>query len=120
MRDRVRLNANRAEVRRVAIAHQVNRHVVRQKPLRAIAGETARREPELTDLETIEQHRQSAAVIGMRVRQKDRVEMPDAAIGELREESRVGRAAVDQDRVLAVFDRDRVALADIERDQLRC
>lgn len=56
----------------------------------------------------------------MRVREKDGVEMADAVVGEQRQKARVGRTAIDEDRVLAVPDGERIALADVEGDQLRC
>ena len=40
-------------------------------------------------------------------------------VGELREETRAGWSAVDEDRVIAVPDRDRVALSDVERNHAR-
>ena len=58
-------------------------------------------------------------MIGMGVCEEDHVELADAAIGELREEARAGWSAVDEDRVIAVADRDRVALSDVERNHAR-
>lgn len=119
VRHGMRFDADRAEVRVIAVAHEVDRDGRADEPLRAVAGEAPRREPELVDVHAIEHGRQSAAMIGMGVREEDRVEVADAVVGELRQEERVGWTSVDQDGVIAVPDGERVALADVEGDELR-
>src|SRR3954451_764435 len=97
-----------------------------EHPLRAIAAETARRNPDAADVQIFEHGRQSAAVIGMDVRQDGDVDMAHAAIDEhwqqlLLAEMCVAESAagIDEDDVAGRSEEERVALADVEHRQPR-
>src|ERR1051326_2803367 len=115
----------RSESEAIVVARDVNRRRVAdargEDVLRAIAGEAMRIDPDLADVELIEDCGDAAAVIGVRVREDDGVEAANAAIDEKREEYRLAFAGsgVDEDGVVVRARDDRVALADVEGDELR-
>ena len=121
-------NRHAADVANVAIAHEVNRNRAAragfEHALRAIAAETARRNPDAADVDVFEHGRQSAAVIGMHVRQDGDVDVAHAAIDQHRQQLLLAEmcvaeaaAGVDEDDVMRRTEEERVALADVEHRQ---
>src|SRR5437764_12391077 len=109
-------HANRSEL--VAVAKQPDRNELLgrdiQQPLRAIALKAARRDPQLAYAEMGHDVRQTAAVIGVDVREHDGIEYAHSAIEEQRRDSRVSRAAVDEHRASRRAKQDHVAPANVD------
>jgi len=73
--------------------------------------------PDFADLERIEDVRHAAQVVGVRVRQHEDVDFPDAAIFQIPDDARpgLGRARVDEHvRAVRELNENRVSLADVD------
>ena len=73
--------------------------------------------PDLADLERIEDVRHAAEVVGVRVRQHEDVDLPDAEVLQIADDGRprVGRSRVDEHgRAVRELHENRVPLADVD------
>jgi hypothetical protein len=81
-------DAEIGEVELVAVADELNWRALRLEDRGgAVAAEAAGRDADPSDVELREHGRESFTVIGMCVREHDRVDAPDATIGEQRQDA---------------------------------